>query len=1006
MRYSFGEFVLDAETGELLRSGEVVALRRQTFRLLQLLVERAPALLSRDTLLDEVWGRTALSPSSVPQSVSELRRALGDDAQSPQYIETRHGRGYRFLATVCIEEGTDGDAVAESDADSPAIVSSIPEPQTKPGERNSSTYLRWPAVAVALAAFLLIVIWAASRLFHDNDSTIAAESERADTLVLAVLPADAGVPPWVAPAALELFGQHLGDSRLRLLRSDALGMADGAQDVRWQHQAHDLLGADHALGGRWHVDGDANLVLDLSLIDLADGQVVASRRINGRQDDLDTLVAEAGSVIAAALRMAPLDDSKARRVIRPQDGSEFWTGLSAINEGHAESAAMTLTALHERLGKPQWMEATLIKAYVQAGDRESAIALLDGRLEREQSLPLGERLRLQAEVAALRYQPVAAAAAYRALVDLYPEDVESWIGLVESEFDALQGDSARKSLAQLTALPATRNDPRLTLLRSGLARLDSDFPLAEREAATARQTAQQYDLPKLAISAALAQAAAMSAQGKLEEAARLLAEADKDWSTRADSTSLLDLRLRRVQLLREQGHVVDAQQIVDQLQSGYSADLPVARIGIDAALVQNFSEQPAEADATLKRIKPAIDRLGDPDLSVGWLNAEGIVAAALNDSERAQQSFSQAFALARTSGLAGRYVALQVNAGLALMRQKRFAEADQQWQQALETFEALGDRRGQATCYGNLAALASTQGQLERSVELNTRALSLFRELHLTGPQARTAYNLALAASRDGKLDQARDYFKEAGDAWRLDGQIDLTLRAAVGQADIALITADTESAARVLNELEQVESAAPLSRSHVQAMKAKVSQAQGNLADSRGLQEQALALRKQDGNKGWIALSELELQRADLLEGRDPVRVQIAAESLAKHFAELGEVRDEARAWLLVIDAQLSRKRIPDARRTLDKIKTASETFTDRTLAFDLEWAEAWVADTDERNLRLRALQSRASEQGYLLQAKRAEQALALASSAGAKSKVGNLALPPYAHSSKPAEH
>ncbi|MGB0132803.1 winged helix-turn-helix domain-containing protein [Dokdonella sp.] len=994
MRYQFGEFVLDAETGELLRSGEVVALRRQTFRLLQLLVERAPALLSRDTLLDEIWGRSALSPNSVPQSVSELRRALGDDAQAPQYIETRHGRGYRFLATVRCEGGADDDA--------PAIVSSLPEPAAAEPEAESANMRRWPAIGVAVAVCLLIVIWAGTRLFHEDAAPAVAESERAGTLVLAVLPAEAGVPPWVAPAALELFGQHLADSRLRLLRSDALGLADGGQDVRWQHQAHDLLGADHAVGGRWRVDGEANLVLDLNVIDLADGQVLASRRVQGGQDDLDTLVAEAGSVIAAALRMAPLDDSDSRRVIRAKDGSDYWAGLSAINEGHAESAAMTLTALHERLGKPRWMEATLIKAHVQAGDRESAIVLLDGRLDREQSLPLGERLRLQAELATLRYQPAAAAAAYRALVDLYPEDVESWIGLVESEFDALQGNSARDSLAQLTALPATRNDPRLTLLRSRLARLDSDFALAEREAAVARQTAQQYDLPRLGVSAALAQAAAMSAQGKLDEAARLLAEADNDWSPRVDSTSLLDLRLRRVQLLREQGHLADAQQIVDQLQSGYSATLPVARIGIDAALVRNFSGQPAEADATLQRIKPGIDRLGDPDLSVGWLNAEGIVAAALNDSERAQQSFSQAFALARTSGLAGRYVALQVNAGLALMRQKRFAEAEQQWQQALETFEALGDRRGQATCFGNLAALASTQGQLERSVELNTQALGLFRELHLTGPQARTAYNLALAASRDGKLDQASDYFKEAGDAWRADGQIDLTLRAAVGQADIALVTANLEFAARVLDELKQVESAAPLSRSHVQAMKAQVSQAQGNLADSRRLQEQSLTLRKQDGNKGWIALSELELQRSDLLDGLDPVRVQIAAESLARHFAELGEVRDEARAWLLVIDAQLTRKRIADARRTLDKIKTASETFTDRTLAFDLEWAEAWVADIDERNLRLRALQSRASEQGYLLQALRAEQALALAAPLGANAGAGELPLPPYARGNK----
>lgn len=990
MRYSFGDFVLDVETGELLRSCEVVALRRQTFRLLQLLIERAPALLSRDTLLDEVWGRTALAPNAVPQAISELRRALGDDAQSPQYIETRHGRGYRFLAPVQRESTPSVHLELEDQA------SAIAEPMLSDSRAVSKK--RWLAYATALTFVVLVAGWLASRFLPAADSTAATTSMRTGTLVLAALPADAGVPPWVAPAALELFGQHLSDSRLRLLRSDALGFADGAQDQRWQHQAHDLLGADHALGGRWRIEGNASLVLDLSVVELADGQVIISRKIEGSLENLDALVAEAGSVIAAALRIAPLDDSRDKQTIHPQDGADYWSGLRAIDAGNAEQAAATLAALHARLGKPKWMEAALIKAYVQAGDRASAIALLEGHLVRQQTLPLGERLREQAELATLSYQPVAAAAAYRALVDLYPDDVESGIHLVESEIDALQGSSARKSLAQLATLPATRNDPRLVLLRSRIARLDSDFALAAREAEAARQIARQYDLPKLAVSAALAEAEALSGQGQLDEAARLLAETDQAWSARVDSSSLLDLRLRRAQVLREQGHLADAQQILDPLPSSYTATLARARIGIDAALVQTLSSETDEAEAILQRIKPTIDSAGDPDLSIGWLNADAINAVARNDIDSAQQSFTQAFALARANGRASRHVALQVNAGLALTRQKRFVEADQQWQQALETFEALGDRRGQATCLGNLAASASAQGQLERSIELNTHALALFRELHLTGSQARTAYNLALSASRDGKLEQAGGYFKEAGAVWQSDGQNDLALRAAVGEADIALTSGDTAAAERVVAALAHVEATSPLSRSHLLAMKAQISLARGNLAESRQLLEQSLVLRKQDGNEGWIALSELELERNDLLSNRDPVRVQIASESLARRFAALGEARDEARAWLLVADAQLSREKPEDARRSLDKVKAASKSFSDRTLAYDLEWVEAWASARDERHLRLQALQHRAREEGYLAQAVRTQQALAASGAMSGLADTKTVPLPPYA--------
>src|SRR5690606_32260837 len=117
---------------------------------------------------------------------------------------------------------------------------------------------------------------------------------------------------------------------------------------------------------------------------------------------------------------------------------------------------------------------------------------------------------------------------------------------------------------------------------------------------------------------------------------------------------------------------------LDPLQSGYTADLPRARIGIDAALLHTVSGQAGDADAILQRIKPAIDRSGDPDLAIGWLNADALNAIARNDVDHAQQAFAQAFAVARSNGRAGRHVGLQVNAGLALMRQKRVSEAEQQ----------------------------------------------------------------------------------------------------------------------------------------------------------------------------------------------------------------------------------------------------------------------------------------------------------------------------------------
>ena len=94
---AFGEFQLDLARDLLSGPHGPRALRPQAMAVLRLLIARAPALVTVGELLDQIWGRHAISPSAVPQAVRDLRRALGDDAERPSYVETRHRRGYRFL---------------------------------------------------------------------------------------------------------------------------------------------------------------------------------------------------------------------------------------------------------------------------------------------------------------------------------------------------------------------------------------------------------------------------------------------------------------------------------------------------------------------------------------------------------------------------------------------------------------------------------------------------------------------------------------------------------------------------------------------------------------------------------------------------------------------------------------------------------------------------------------------------------------------------------------------
>lgn len=149
MRYRFGEFTLDTSTGRLHGPQGERVLRRQAWRLLVELLDRAPAMISHDDLLDRVWGRHALSPNALPQTISELRQALGDRARSPRYIETLRGRGYRMVCSVLPE----------------------PEPEAT-GQKIHRRYVIWPASAL-LVAFLVATGWLANR---DRAKAIPAQA--------------------------------------------------------------------------------------------------------------------------------------------------------------------------------------------------------------------------------------------------------------------------------------------------------------------------------------------------------------------------------------------------------------------------------------------------------------------------------------------------------------------------------------------------------------------------------------------------------------------------------------------------------------------------------------------------------------------------------------------------------------------------------------------------------------------------------------------------------------
>jgi len=98
--YTCGDVTLDIRSTQVTKGGQVVALSAREFQLLKYFVEHPGATLSREELLQEVWGyRSVQSTRTVDVHVAWLRQKLEDDVKRPLLITTVHGLGYKWAAS-------------------------------------------------------------------------------------------------------------------------------------------------------------------------------------------------------------------------------------------------------------------------------------------------------------------------------------------------------------------------------------------------------------------------------------------------------------------------------------------------------------------------------------------------------------------------------------------------------------------------------------------------------------------------------------------------------------------------------------------------------------------------------------------------------------------------------------------------------------------------------------------------------------------------------------------
>jgi DNA-binding winged helix-turn-helix (wHTH) protein/Tfp pilus assembly protein PilF len=154
-RFNLGEWQVDPELNIITCAGREIRLEPTVMALLVCLSEQAGAVVSKEELMRQVWMGRFVTDGVLTTSIWELRRALGDDARRPRFIQTVPRKGYRVIAPVSTQAETSGAAP-------PAPLSASPTTAT-------SRAMRWKKPAMALALALGIALTFTMTLWLRDD---------------------------------------------------------------------------------------------------------------------------------------------------------------------------------------------------------------------------------------------------------------------------------------------------------------------------------------------------------------------------------------------------------------------------------------------------------------------------------------------------------------------------------------------------------------------------------------------------------------------------------------------------------------------------------------------------------------------------------------------------------------------------------------------------------------------------------------------------------------------
>ncbi len=343
--YQFGPFRLQVDRRLLLRDGVPVALSPKALETLLALVEQRDRVLTKDELLQRIWGDTVVEEGGLTRNISVLRKALGETPDDHRYIVTVPGRGYRFVADAAdvreeaetepvetapaeTEPAAEAGALSGALPEAPALAApSEPAPVTVTAASPAGAGWPWRRVVLGVGAALAV-----GALIYALRSPQAVAGGRPQITALAVLPLDnlSGDP------SQEYFADGMTEALIaNLARIRALRVVSRTSVMRFKGAARSLpeiaraLEVDAVIEGSVQRSGD-RVRINLQLVQGPTDTHLWARQYERELTDVLKLQADVARAVAEEIQVQITAEERARLaaagVVAPAAYQEYLLG--------------------------------------------------------------------------------------------------------------------------------------------------------------------------------------------------------------------------------------------------------------------------------------------------------------------------------------------------------------------------------------------------------------------------------------------------------------------------------------------------------------------------------------------------------------------------------------------------------------------------------------------------------------------------------------------------------